>query len=289
MVDDRRQDLIEPGWLAGAYLQRMHAFISSLPDGKIVEVDTGHGIPVEDPGGDRARSAHAHRTWLTMSKTSRRRLASGGHGNRGGFSQSPSHRHVRGEAVDALSDEVAPDAVALLGGSQVLGRVRRASRSLFDRASSHPRCPRGTVRRQEAMRCTGRATVTRTCLARPPSTWLGEVADLLGVTHCLGPDGSFCRRRGWSARDEMTHPQVEPWSVSPHRRPAPTVVRALPAPRAHRQVCPRRSGLPSVSSDASRTSGLGRGGSWPAECVRDGGEKVDVPVNGVQATAHGHD
>jgi pimeloyl-ACP methyl ester carboxylesterase len=43
------QDLTEPGWAPGAYLTRMRGFMSSLPNGRIVDVEAGHGIPVEDP------------------------------------------------------------------------------------------------------------------------------------------------------------------------------------------------------------------------------------------------
>ena len=56
----RLQDLTEPGWPAGAYLRRMRAFINSLPNGKIVEVNAGHGIPLEDPAAI-AREVHAIR------------------------------------------------------------------------------------------------------------------------------------------------------------------------------------------------------------------------------------
>ena len=43
----RLQDLT--GWPPGAYVDRMRAFMDALPDGRIVEVEAGHGIPVEDP------------------------------------------------------------------------------------------------------------------------------------------------------------------------------------------------------------------------------------------------
>jgi hypothetical protein len=54
----RHQELTEAGWPAGAYLARLRAFIGSLPNGKILEVNTGHGIPLEDPAAI-AREDHA--------------------------------------------------------------------------------------------------------------------------------------------------------------------------------------------------------------------------------------